>query len=226
MEKIILCCEYYHIYLYSFFPGDNQTVSSDLTAAQQQDDGFDLATFSITEEEMAELGVSSLPATQSTPPPSYSLIFDNLDFFIRTHHQSLVQENTSIHWIHHIAVEDRVPIYQLSRDKPFQTVMDYDIFKSLPNADTQKNMRLEFIVLGSRILTQYLHAFRTLSDAVVRHIPHRYSTEMSAPSVHVSANLNIYFSTFYFSIEKSQRCLCPCSILLDFCSKMKTKQVT
>jgi len=29
--------------------------------------------------------------TQSTPPPTYSVIFDNLDFFIRTHHQSIIQ---------------------------------------------------------------------------------------------------------------------------------------
>lgn len=159
---------------------------------------------------MAELGVSTLPAEsnkQSSPPPSFSLILDNLDFFIRTHHQSLAKENKSIHWIHHMAVEDRVPIFQLSTDKPVQSVIDYDIIRSLPGADTQENMRLEFIVIGSRILTQHLLAFEPLSSVVVRHMPHQYSTEMSAPSVHVSAYkctsnyiyiLAYYVKRFYF----------------------------
>lgn len=157
------------------------------------DEACDLTFFSITDEDMADLGVSSLPSppnTQSSPPPTYSIIFDNLDFFIRTHHQSLTRANTSLHWIHHVAVEDRVPIYQLSRDKPVHSVMDYDIGKSLPGPDIQAHLRLEFIILGSRIFTQYLSAFQPLSSVVIKHIPHQYSAEMTEPSIHASLDKN------------------------------------
>ncbi|KAK7918609.1 hypothetical protein WMY93_009893 [Mugilogobius chulae] len=170
---------------------DTQSSTQDQTAtitSSKMDESSELTFSSLTSEEMADLGVTMLPtvtaAQPSLPPPSYCIIFDNLDFSIRTHHQSLAHGNTSLHWIHHVAVEDRVPIYNLNRDKPVQSIVDYNIGKSLPGPNIQAHMRREFIVLGSRILTQYVHAFKPLSPVVVHHIPHQYSTEMAEASVH------------------------------------------
>ncbi|XP_076128519.1 uncharacterized protein LOC143109630 [Alosa pseudoharengus] len=146
-----------------------------------------LAFSTITDTEMADLGVAILPEeapTEPTPPCTYSIIFDNLDFFSHTHHQSINRANQSIHWIHHIAVEDRVPSNHLSRHKPTQPLTDYNIGKSLPSLDSQAQMRRDYVVLGSRILTKYLNAFKPLSAIVVHHIPHQYSAEMSEPSTH------------------------------------------
>ena len=160
-------------------------------------DGTAEFTFSsLTDGEMADLGVGFLslgpapsPSPQETPPPTYSIIFDNVDFFIRPHYQSSSQANKSIHWIHHIAVEDRVPTTtHLSGDKPKQSIKDFDIGNSLPGHETQDQMRREFIVLGSRILTQYLDAFKPLAAVVVHHIPHQYSDVMLEASTHVSIN--------------------------------------
>uniref|UniRef100_A0AAV2K6F8 Uncharacterized protein n=1 Tax=Knipowitschia caucasica TaxID=637954 RepID=A0AAV2K6F8_KNICA len=103
---------------------------------------------------MGNLGVTTLPAEATsvpTPPKTYSIIFDNLDFFCRTHHQSISQKNQSTHWIHH--------------------------------------MRRDYVVLGSRIITKYMDAFKPLSSTVVHNIPHQYSAEMSEPSTHYPLGL-------------------------------------
>ncbi|KAM4541109.1 uncharacterized protein V3H82_022979 [Fundulus diaphanus] len=165
------------------------TLQTDLQTDQGPPDGTPVFTFgSLTDEEMAHLGAAVLPVeaspTCSTPPPTYAIIFDNLDFFVRTHHQSVVRGNKSLHWIHHLAVEDRVPSHYLSKDKPTQPIMEYDIGDSLPGPETQAHMCREHIVLGSRILTQHLDAFKPFSRVVVRHIPHEFSKIMSEASTH------------------------------------------
>ena len=124
------------------------------------------------------------------PPPSYSIIFDNLDFYMPTHHQSQDKSNQSIHWTHHMAVEDRIPTHHLSKKKPTMPVtksFSEIIEQSLPNHKSQYDMRQEFIVLGARILTQHLAAFKPLSGVVINHIPHQYSENMAKASTHVSA---------------------------------------
>lgn len=167
------------------------TLQTDLQTDQGPADGTPVFTFSsLTDEEMTHLGVGVLPVeaspTWSTPPPTYAIIFDNLDFFVRTHHQSVVRGNKSLHWIHHLAVEDRVPSHHLSKDKPTQPIMEYDIGDSLPGPETQAHMRCEYVVLGSRILAQHLDAFKPFSTVMVRHIPHKFSKIMSEVSTHVS----------------------------------------
>ncbi|XP_063076085.1 uncharacterized protein LOC134466120 [Engraulis encrasicolus] len=124
----------------------------------------------------------SLVEKCSTTPHTYSIIFDNLDFFMHTHHQSTLHSNKSIHWIHHIAVQDRVPIYHLANDKPIGNLLDYDLNLSLPSQNEQMQMRREFIVFTSRILSSYLSVFKPFSNVVVRHIPHQYSAEMAQHS--------------------------------------------
>ena len=162
----------------------------------QELDGCDVFTFStLSNEEMADLGVALLPSPP--PPPSrvrstYSIIFDNLDFFLHTHHQSTNVPNKSIHWIHHMCVIDRVPTLHLENSQPTNSLTEYDLGMSLPDNQTQANLCREFVVLGSRILTTYLEVFKPFSNVVVHHIPHQYSEAMSQPSTHVSRS---YYNT-------------------------------
>lgn len=159
-------------------------------------------TFSaVTDSDIADLGVAPLPPqalSKPTPPCTYSVIFDNLDFFCRTHHQSIHRTNKSIHWIHHIAVEDRVSSTHLDRHKPTRMLRDYDIGKSLPSQDTQALIRRDYVILGSRILTEYLQAFKPLTSVVINHIPHQYSAEMSEPSTHVSVQFTEIKKKLFF----------------------------
>ena len=83
-----------------------------------------------------------------------------------------------------MAVEDRVATHHLSNEKP--SVTKYDIAHSLPNHESQCSLRQEFIILGARILTQHLDAFKPMCDVVMRHIPHEYSETMAKASTHVS----------------------------------------
>lgn len=153
-------------------------------------DALDVYTFStLSDEDMADLGVVplSVPALPSASVPNtYSIVFDNLDFFIRTHHQSTNLTNKSIHWIHHMCVINRIPSLHLANTKPANSLSEYDLGKSLPGPHTQACTRREFVVLGSRILTSYLEVLKPFASAVVHHIPHLYSDEMAQPSTHVS----------------------------------------
>nr|XP_055051616.1 uncharacterized protein LOC129437481 isoform X2 [Misgurnus anguillicaudatus]XP_055051617.1 uncharacterized protein LOC129437481 isoform X2 [Misgurnus anguillicaudatus] len=153
----------------------------------------DVFTFSaLSDEDMADLGVVplSVPALPATSiPHTYSIVFDNLDFFIRTHHQSTNQTNKSIHWIHHMCVIDRIPSLHLPNTKPANSLSDYDLGESLPGQHTQACMRREFVVLGSRILTSYLEVLKPFASAVVHHIPHLYTDEMAQTSTHFPLGL-------------------------------------
>ena len=141
--------------------------------------------------------------TATQPPPSYSVIFDNLDFYMSTHHQSQDKTNKSIHWTHLMAVEDRVSTHHLSKDKPTMPVTNSfaEVIKeSLPSHKSQYDMRQEFIVLGARILTQHLDAFKPFNGVVINHIPHQYSETMSRASTHVSA-VCVYSQCIYCSLS-------------------------
>ncbi|KAL7395303.1 hypothetical protein ABVT39_014114 [Epinephelus coioides] len=119
---------------------------------------------------------------QHTIPPTYSVIFDNLDLFVHVHHQTTDNPSKSIHWTHHVVVEDRIPLHHLSDEKPVTNLENCDLSNSLPNVETQKVLRRDFIVLASRIISKHLAAFKPFSSVVVHHIPHQYSDHMSKPS--------------------------------------------
>lgn len=84
-----------------------------------------------------------------------------------------------------MCVIDRINSLHMDEHKPADALRKYRIEQSLPGSDTQDSLRREYVVLGSRILTQYLEAFKTLSDVVIHHIPHKFSEEMAHPSTHV-----------------------------------------
>ena len=63
--------------------------------------------------------------------------------------------------------------------------------------DSQALIRGEYVILGSRILTEFLQAFKPLASVVINHIPHRYSAEMSNPSTHVCINFAHIKSEFW-----------------------------
>lgn len=133
--------------------------------------------------------------------PSYSIIMDNLDFFVHTSNQSISSGNTSIDWIHHIAVQDRIPTHHISNIKPTVDIQQYNLDLSLPQRSTQAFMRREFIVLATRMLTKHMAAFESFGETVVHHIPHLYSSEMSTRSTDVRCNQDIQMWLYFICLQ-------------------------
>lgn len=128
------------------------------------------------------MAAHTLADSQAAAPPTYTVVLDNLDFFVAVRNQSIYSSNKSIHWTHHIAVQDRIPFLHISNEKPDVDIECYDLCESLPGLDTQAYVRREFVVLGSRVMCKHLSAFSTFSDVVVHHIPHEYSMELAQRS--------------------------------------------
>lgn len=130
-------------------------------------------------------------------PQSYSIIMDNLDFFVHTHNQSISSSNKSIHWIHHIAVQDRIPTDHISNIKPTTDIQQYRLRSSLPQQSTQGFLRCEFTILATRMMTKHMAAFESFGDTVVHHIPHLYSSEMSRKSTDVRCKQGMQMWLFF-----------------------------
>ena len=64
-------------------------------------------------------------------------------------------------------VIDRVNSLHMDEHKPADALRAYTVGQSLPGSDTQESLRRDYVVLGSRILPQYLEAFKILSSVVV-----------------------------------------------------------
>lgn len=142
-------------------------------------------------------------------PPTYTIVMDNLDFYVSAHNQSGQHSNKSIHWTHHIAVQDRIPLHHLPTAKPTDDLTLYDVGASLPEEDIQNYLHREFIVLGSRMMCQHLSAFSSLSDVVVRHMPHQYSKEMAQCSTDVSIYPDIQQFLKFSPMLFATRCCLP-----------------
>ena len=82
------------------------TITETTVQPSKEADAVDAFTFStVSDLDMTNLGVAPLSVSAiptSSAPQTYSIIFDNLDFYMQTHHQSTSRINKSIHWIHHV----------------------------------------------------------------------------------------------------------------------------
>ena len=114
------------------------------------------------------------------------LVGDNIDYEIHARVQSQNHKNRSIHWTHQFAVLDRVQDPKLDTEKSQKQVEDIQLEEILPDRNVQSHLVTNWSVIVSRIITKYLIPFKCFQDVVVRHIPHKYSKEMSQKSTSVS----------------------------------------
>ena len=92
------------------------------------------------------------------------------------------KQNCSINYFNSFAVKDRINLSSFSSYKPFINT-DVDLHEILPSDDTHTKMLNNMAVLVSRILIDHIPAFKLyFDDAVVYHIEHPYSLEMSKKS--------------------------------------------
>ena len=100
--------------------------------------------------------------------------------------QSQKHKNRSIHWMHQFAVLDRVQDPSLDSRNSQKQVGDIQLAEILPDSNVQSRLVKSWAVIVSRVITKYLPPFQSFKDVVVRHIPHKYSKEMSQKSISVS----------------------------------------
>ena len=117
---------------------------------------------------------------------SQRLVGDNIDYEIHARVQSQKHKNRSLHWTHQFAVLDRVQDPTLDTNKSQKPVADIQLSEILPDRNVQSRLVRNWAVIVSRVVTKYLDPFKPFQGLVVRHIPHKYSKEMSQKSDSVS----------------------------------------
>ena len=67
-----------------------------------------------------------------------------------------------------------------------KSVADIQLSEILPDRNVQSCLVRNWAVIVSKVVTKYLDPFKPFQGLVVRHIPHKYSKEMSQKSDSVS----------------------------------------
>lgn len=114
------------------------------------------------------------------------MVGDNIDHEVHARIQYSENQNKSIHWTHQYAIRDSVVDPYLDNSQPIKKVSEMQLTELLPTPDVQARLKNTLKVIVSRIITQYLPAFKALQNVVVHHIPHSYSKEASQKSDIVS----------------------------------------
>ncbi|XP_078606564.1 uncharacterized protein LOC144879197 [Branchiostoma floridae x Branchiostoma japonicum] len=153
--------------------------------------------FEITDEEMAMCGLQSLNIDDAQsptgfcplPPCTYGITFDNVNFYVKAHHQTNSKHNTMLNWTHHVAVLDRITPHHLRNTGSTKPLPDLNLDEVLPTHLDQQHTRREFVVMATRVIPRHLKEFEIFKDIVVAHIPHQYSKEMAEKSTEVPLGL-------------------------------------
>lgn len=114
--------------------------------------------------------------------PGFIIGIDNLDFHIERKNMTLNAQNQDFHWVNNFIVENRVSGNELPNKEPKADLQDVPNIAFFPSADDHIRQRWNYIVLVSKIIVDYFTYFSCLKDSCIRHMPHKYTTQMSQQS--------------------------------------------
>ena len=129
---------------------------------------------------------TKLKELQNKCHPGFLIAFDNIDFQLKRRDMTMSSQNSDIHWVNHVMVENRVSGNHLPCERPKADILDIPNISFLPNVGDQWQQKSNYVVLVSRIWVDYFDAFAVFKNVCVKHIPHKYSKEMSIKSNKVS----------------------------------------
>jgi hypothetical protein len=110
------------------------------------------------------------------------IVFDNFDFLQQVHHMTEHHQNVDIHWVSHMAVENRVPGNNLSSTQPSdEKLLAMENGNCMPTRYEHHLQRENYITLTERIIVE-IPCLEFLKPHIVNHIPHQYSREMAQKS--------------------------------------------
>ena len=131
-----------------------------------------------TSESIATLNESSDNQRMSVNA-GFKLVFDNIDKTVQPRHMRVDSKAKSLHYVHAYAIKDRID-FSCEPEKKDGEANLYDI---LPNSQDYKLLKENFSVHVSRIIVAYMDFFRDdFKDLPLKHIPHKFSKEMSMKS--------------------------------------------
>lgn len=125
---------------------------------------------------------------------SFRIVGDNIDLEINARIQTKENTNKSLHWTQQYGVVNRVNDPSLDKTRPRKLLKNIQLGEILPGNTVQENLVKRWAVLVSRVVCRYLDKFKYLQDAVITHIPHKYSEEMTKKSESVSENIGFAYS--------------------------------
>lgn len=135
------------------------------------------------------------------------LVFDNFDFRQEVHYMTQDHQNVDVHWVTHMAVENRVSGNNLLSNRPVCQINELENGQCLPGRREHHLQRENYITLTERAITE-IPCLSFLKGAVTQHIPHPYSKEMSQTSHVVSA------TKFLFQLEIQEQTLIFLSVII------------
>ena len=117
-----------------------------------------------------------------TPDKGRKIVFDNFDFKQHAHSMAEHNQTMDIHWITHMAVENRVSGNHLSSVKPSpENLLQIENGLCLPSRHEHHLQRENCISLTERALVE-LPCLEFLKSVACKHIPHQFSQQMREKS--------------------------------------------
>lgn len=130
------------------------------------------------------------PTTQSDPTlddislnTGYKIVFDNIDKNVKPRFMRSEHQTRSLHYVQSYAVKDRVNFSSFSSE----VRTEVNVFDVIPDCNDLEMLKSNFKILVSRLIVKHMPFFSTDYKGIPqRHIPHKYSKEMSSKSEVVS----------------------------------------
>lgn len=140
--------------------------------------------------------VNALRKQKNQSHPGFVVPFDNIDMHLNRRQMTMTEQNKDVHWVNHEMIENRVPGNHLPSDRQSGDILEVPNAQFFPSADDQRKQRESYLILVSRILVDYFEAFSVFKDVCIRHIPHKYTKEMSTHSNKVKLMFKLYWKSF------------------------------
>lgn len=144
------------------------------------------------EEAALNQKVDELTSLCKKHPPNVAVVIDNFDLRVEAADMTSDNQTKDLHWVNHNAILDRVPCTNFDNEKPLEDILNVPNKNFMPTLDDHFALMKDFEALVSRVFVEHLPHFQNaFGDVVPKHIPHKYSQEMSRKSEKV--NLGILF---------------------------------
>ena len=97
-----------------------------------------------------------------------------------------------IHWVTHLAVENRIDGNSLKSTIPSEGLSKMDNGVCLPSCHEHFIQRDNYITIAERVIVANISCLSFLQPVTVKHIPHKYTKETSDPIITV-CYYHLYF---------------------------------